>query len=175
MPYAVDSTIIPRGGAKRRKSMQPRVLSNVNGTLIKTEQPTASASGRRSGADLETMEDFMRLSPPIAHNEPGTPETSRRSADPDREYCQTPRTPGSTINLDNIGMSPATPFFLQKANLVQQTCPPKESRQGLFTASPSADGNGDGELSSQRLRFKLEAARRKSQGFRPKIRSPLVG
>ena len=32
--YAVDSSIIPRGGAKRRKSMEPRALSNVNGTLV---------------------------------------------------------------------------------------------------------------------------------------------
>lgn len=170
-PYAVDSTIIPRGGAKRRKSMQPRTLSNVNGTLVKTAQPAVSASGGRSGADWETMEDFMRLSPPMqSRNEPGTPEKARRPVDADRDYFQTPRTPGFTFNLDDIGMSPATPFFLQKANIVQQTCPPKQTRQGLFSASPSA---GD-ELSSQRLRSKLETARRKSHASKPRVSSPLA-
>jgi hypothetical protein len=174
MPYAVDSTIIPRGGAKRRKSMQPRALSNVNGTLVKTEQPAVSASGRRSGADRETVEDFMRLSPsaPSSRNDSSTPEKSD-SKDTDTAedyYCQTPRTPGSSFNFDSIGMSPATPFFLQKERLVQQTCPPKQTRQGLFTSSPSVDA----ELSSQRLKFKLEAARRKSHAFRPRVRSPLV-
>lgn len=171
MPYAVDSTIIPRGGAKRRKSMQPRALSNVNGTLVKTEQSTISASGRRSGADRETVENFMRLSPsaPSSRNDSSTPEESD-SKDAEDYYCQTPRTPGSSFNFDSIGMSPATPFFLQKERLVQQTCPPKQTRQGLFTTSPSVDA----ELSSQRLRFKLEAARRKSHAFRPRVRSPLV-
>ena len=32
-PYVIDSSIVPRGGAKRRKSMEPRALSNINGTL----------------------------------------------------------------------------------------------------------------------------------------------
>ena len=144
--------------------MQPRALKNSNGTLVPGPTATStSASGGRSGADQETVDNFMRISPPATGNEPGTPE--KRPA----EACQTPRTPAYNFNFDNIGMSPATPFFLQNANIVQQTCPPKQTQQGLFSASPSAD-----ELSSQRLRLKLEAARRKSLAFKPKARSPLV-
>lgn len=103
-----------------------------------------------------------------ANSREATPENAGDQPD---DYAQTPGTPGSTFNFDNFGMSPATPFYLsQKANLVQQTCPPKQTRQGLFNNSPSAD---DG-LSSQRLRFKLEAARRKSLAFKPRIQSPLA-
>lgn len=171
-PYTVDSTIIPRGGAKRRKSMQPRALSNVNGTL------TSTSTSRRSIADSESVETFMRLSPPTpSRNDPGTPlrDLSQNNNDSDA-YNQTPRTPGSSFNFDfnfnfdSIGMSPATPFYLQKSNIVQQSCPPKQTQQGLFSNSPSAEHG----MSSQRLRFKLEAARRKSHAYKPRLRSPLV-
>ncbi|KAH2840422.1 hypothetical protein KXV85_002247 [Aspergillus fumigatus] len=177
--YTVDSSIIPRGGAKRRKSMEPRALSNVNGTLIKADNSaSASSSGRRAGADFGTMGDFMRQTPPLSHGESSTPESNRKytvtHTEADQQYCQTPRTPGTSgydfSRLDNIGMSPATPFYLsQKSRLVQQTCPPKQTRQGLFSTSSSSD-----DEPTQKLRFKLEAARRKSLAFKPKVGSPLI-
>lgn len=177
--YTVDSSIMPRGGAKRRKSMEPRALSNVNGTLIKADNSaSASSSGRRAGADFGTMGDFMRQTPPLSHGESSTPESNRKytvtHTEADQQYCQTPRTPGTSgydfSRLDNIGMSPATPFYLsQKSRLVQQTCPPKQTRQGLFSTSSSSD-----DEPTQKLRFKLEAARRKSLAFKPKVGSPLI-
>lgn len=160
--YAVDSTIIPRGGAKRRKSMEPRALSNVNGTLVSSS--TAAATMRKSGVT------------PSSSEEPRTPTTTRT-----RKYdtpsardriCQTPKTPGTgygfRFNMDDyVGMSPATPFYLSRAKLVQQTCPPKQTRQGIF-GGEAGDldmegdvGGGDSE-SSRRLKIRLEAARRKS-------------
>ncbi|RHZ60120.1 uncharacterized protein CDV56_107795 [Aspergillus thermomutatus] len=177
--YAVDSSIIPRGGAKRRKSMEPRALSNVNGTLIKADNTaSASASGRRSGADFNTMDDFMRQTPPLSQGEPSTPESNRKytvtHTEADQRYCQTPKSPDTSgydfSRMDNIGMSPATPFYLsQRSRLVQQTCPPKQIRQGLFSTSSSVD-----DEPTQKLRFKLEAARRKSLAFKPKVGSPLI-
>ncbi|GES62371.1 hypothetical protein ATEIFO6365_0005034800 [Aspergillus terreus] len=177
--YAVDSSIIPRGGAKRRKSMEPRALSNVNGTLVKSTT-ASSGSGRRSGADWDSMEDFMRHTPPLREestSSSATPESSKmfRLGHPeaDQEYCQTPKTPGSSAydfaNLDRIGMSPATPFYLsQRSRLVQQTCPPKQTRQGLFsTPRQTAE-------SSNPLRARLEAARRQSLAFKPRVGSPLI-
>lgn len=177
--YAVDSSIIPRGGAKRRKSMEPRALSNVNGTLVKTTTGPSSGSGRRCGADWDSMEDFMRHTPPPREestSSSATPESSKfRLGHPeaDQEYCQTPKTPGSSAydfaNLDRIGMSPATPFYLsQRSRLVQQTCPPKQTRQGLFsTPRQTAE-------SSNPLRARLEAARRQSLAFKPRVGSPLI-
>lgn len=69
---------------------------------------------------------------------------------------------------DYVGMSPATPFYLSRAKLVQQTCPPKQTRQGLFQTGDDA-GLGDGEdsESSRRLKMRLEAARRKSLAVKP--------
>lgn len=172
--YAVDSSIIPRGGAKRRKSMEPRALSNVNGTLIKTDPSASSSSSaanrRRSG-----------ITPPISQDSPQTPETTTRRYDVNRNdqaYCQTPKTPGYRFNMeDYVGMSPATPFYLSRAKLVQQSCPPKQTRQGLFPtlASSSKRGEEDEEVeNSRKLRLKLEAARRKSLAYKPRKGSPLV-
>ncbi|EAW10338.1 uncharacterized protein ACLA_048070 [Aspergillus clavatus NRRL 1] len=179
--YAVDSSIIPRGGAKRRKSMEPRALSNVNGTVVKADNAmTTSASGRRSGVGLTTMEDFKRLTPPVSQEEPSTPQSNKKFAaihtEADQNYCQTPKTPGISgydfSRMDSMGMSPATPFYLsQKSKLVQQTCPPKQTRQGLFSTSSSSLIDDE---PSQKLRFKLEAARRKSLAFKPKVGSPLI-
>ena len=167
--YAVDSSIIPRGGAKRRKSMEPRALSNVNGTLVSSSSSSSSslaASRRRSG-----------ITPPVSRDEPQTPETTTRRYDASNNetYCQTPKTPGYRFNMDDyIGMSPATPFYLSRAKLVQQTCPPKQTREGLFPA-PSRNGSDEQEEGgSQKLRLKLEAARRKSLAYKPRRGSPLV-
>ncbi|KAE8394725.1 hypothetical protein BDV23DRAFT_147027 [Aspergillus alliaceus] len=167
--YTVDSSIIPRGGAKRRKSMEPRALSNINGTLVQAD--TTSTGSRRSG--VGAVSDAGRFATSTPHEAPSTPKRNRKSGagypEADQKYFQTPKTPGFTIDMDAIGMSPATPFFLsQRSKLVQQTCPPKQLRQGLFSNS------GPSEEQSQKLRAKLEAARRKSLAFKPKIGSRLV-
>ncbi|KAM7193582.1 hypothetical protein V8F20_008355 [Naviculisporaceae sp. PSN 640] len=36
VPYYIDTSLVPRGGARRRKSMEPKALANLNGTLIPT-------------------------------------------------------------------------------------------------------------------------------------------
>ncbi|PLB54639.1 hypothetical protein P170DRAFT_398334 [Aspergillus steynii IBT 23096] len=158
--YAVDSSIIPRGGAKRRKSMEPRALSNVNGTLV-------TSTAARSGADVE---EFKRHTPTPPLEEPSTPTNTRQyDADINERYFQTPKTPGYGFNIDAIGMSPATPYYLSQRNkLVQQTCPPKQLQQGLFSKA------GPSEEPSQKLRTKLEAARRKSLAYKPRVGSPLI-
>ncbi|PYH97252.1 hypothetical protein BO71DRAFT_439022 [Aspergillus ellipticus CBS 707.79] len=171
--YEVDSSIIPRGGAKRRKSMEPRALSNVNGTLIKAD--TAAANRRRSGIDRTAKETFTRDTTPTLPEESSsttpdtTPTIGAGHPEADQEYCHTPKTPGYTFDMDAIGMSPATPFYLsQRTKLVQQTCPPKQIRQGLFTTPAQA------KEPNQKLRAKLEAARRKSMAYKPRVGSPLV-
>ncbi|OAA62648.1 brct domain containing protein [Niveomyces insectorum RCEF 264] len=35
-PYAVDTSLVPRGGARRRKSMEPQAIANLNGTIVST-------------------------------------------------------------------------------------------------------------------------------------------
>ncbi|KAL4745781.1 hypothetical protein BDW72DRAFT_186064 [Aspergillus terricola var. indicus] len=170
-PYAVDSSIIPRGGAKRRKSMEPRALSNVNGTLVKTSMAGPSSSRRPSMAAGSTS----RSATPLSRNDHWTPDGIRGyesgHADAEYKFWQTPRTPSAAAlgyNLDSIGMSPATPFYLsQRSKLVQQTCPPKQTRQGLFS-------NASEDAPSRQLKSRLEAARRKSLALKPSARSPFV-
>ncbi|KAL1964587.1 hypothetical protein VTN77DRAFT_6761 [Rasamsonia byssochlamydoides] len=180
--YLVDCSIIPRGGAKRRKSMEPRALSNINGSL------TSSGNSRRSRvpADWETMEEFMRLSPNTSPNLGGLTSTAAESSShPILHPPKTPKTPNSSssydfnnLNFDFTGMSPATPYYLsQRAKLVQQTCPPKQTNKGLFSPlnrkksdDDDFDDDGPGAIN---LRVKLEAARRKSLVFKPRVGSPL--
>ena len=172
-PYMVDSSIIPRGGAKRRKSMEPRALSNVNGTLVRVAEPsTPSASGRRCGADRVAVEGFRKITPPTPLI--GVPSTPVQQSD----RYQVPATPGYNVaNLDAIGMSPATPYFLSnRTKLVQQTCPPKQSNRGLFgeVDKPIFSLELDDEVETRRQqRALMEAARRKSHFFKPSLGSPL--
>lgn len=137
--------------------MEPRALSNINGTLIKSGM--AGSSSRRPSA---AFGNGARSTTP---EEPG-------HTGGDHKFWQTPRTPSAAslgFNLDSIGMSPATPFFLsQRSQLVQQTCPPKQTQQGLFSRNKAEEGP------SRELKTKLEAARRKSLAFKPTVGSPLV-
>ncbi|KAJ5778115.1 hypothetical protein N7520_001361 [Penicillium odoratum] len=171
-PYAIDRSIIPRGGAKRRKSMEPRALSNVNGTLVRVAEPsTPSASGRRCGADRGAIEGFRKITPPTPVVEPSTPtQQSYRS--------HVPQTPGYNFsNLDAIGMSPATPYFLSnRTKLVQQSCPPKQSGRGLFPESKPALSfeEEDDQDARRQQRARMEAARRKSLFHKPAVASPLA-
>jgi len=91
---------------------------------------------------------------------------------------QVPATPGYNVaNLDAIGMSPATPYFLSnRTKLVQQTCPPKQSNRGLFgeVDKPIFSLELDDEVETRRQqRALMEAARRKSHFFKPSVGSPL--
>lgn len=172
-PYVVDSSIVPRGGAKRRKSMEPRALSNVNGTIVQVAEPSSpSASGHRCGADRGAIEGFRKITPPSPQKDvPSTP--TKQSSD---QYTF-PQTPGYNFaNLDAIGMSPATPYFLSNRNqLVQQSCPPKQSNKGLFPVSqPSFSLEQESEEDARKQqRARMEAARRKSLFYRPAVGSPL--
>lgn len=173
-PYVIDSGFVPRGGAKRRKSMEPRALSNVNGTLKHVAEPsTPSASGRRCGADNKAMEGFRKITPPTPRAaSPSTP-TQQSTAD---QY-HVPQTPGYNFaNLDAIGMSPATPYFLSnRAQLVQQSCPPKQSGRGLFPAkTPTLSFEVDDQEARRQQRARMEAARRKSHFHKPVVASPLA-
>ncbi|KAJ5580561.1 hypothetical protein N7450_006862 [Penicillium hetheringtonii] len=173
-PYTFDSSIVPRGGAKRRKSMEPRALSNVNGSVVQVAEPsTPSASGRRCGANSGAIEGFRKITPPTpTRQEAPTTPTHQSSGD-----YNFPQTPGYNFaNLDAIGMSPATPYFLSSRNqLVQQSCPPKQSNKGLFPVSkPTFSLEEESEEESRRQqRARMEAARRKSLFYRPAVGSPL--
>lgn len=226
--YAVDLSMVPRGGQKRRKSMEPRALANINGSVVKHSSNSPTSARHTMGAEEQdaAMQDLRRLSPTpqTARSRRTTVEFSvddgsglatprqrrekRQSSRRARRSSIVPTSPESTPRADNhiqppetpsfdydtdyafdfnydgeedntiSAPSPTTPFYLsQRSKLVQQTCPPKESRQGLFDIKPrgrSGAAGGEEFTMSEGLRKRLEAARRKSLVWKPKVGSPLA-
>ena len=175
--YSVDTANVPRGGHRRRKSMEPRALANLNGTIIASSTTTPSKTPRSSVSPRD-MTDRV------------TTSKSRR-----RESVEWVRSPASSSSdkLDEImPLSPATPafgattygedglygvatpdgqtpYFLHKENIVQKTAPVKK-----YT---NEDGDQLGFLSEKKdetVMMRLMAARRKSLQWAPKVGSPLA-
>ena len=150
--------MIPRGGHRRRKSMEPRMLANIGGSLIPSVTPA------KVSFDLSPTKEFLNLSSPISRRE------SIASPNPG------PQTPtaasygyeGYDDGTSSWG-SPTTPYYLSKgAELVQQTCPPKRTLQPLFPLSGRIEDQPD-----ESVRQRLLLARRKSLQWAPKVGSPL--
>ncbi|KAF7505636.1 hypothetical protein GJ744_000571 [Endocarpon pusillum] len=241
--YAVDISILPRGGSRRRKSMEPRALLNMNGTLSKA---TGAAAGRRSVSAemMQKLKDELVNTPVRRH---GCDKTSDVSSQPREEDAEAeaeaefdnsasiesgfstptgvfaisttsaadlqPATPTGFVNYDPstsqtpggpndraadgdaASYSPTTPYYLaQGAKLVQMTCPPKQTRKGLFEKEDQQGqseeigggvengkgGSGGFPISGQlddvkdaRFRKRLADARRRTMGWRPAVASPL--
>ncbi|WQF87497.1 Putative BRCT domain, microcephalin, BRCT domain superfamily [Colletotrichum destructivum] len=162
-PYYIDTSLVPRGGARRRKSMEPKALSNQNGMLV----PTPVKAGR----DAKTA--------------PNTPMNRRDStvwmhtpsdeADDDDDWqgliSPVPVTPAPETLARYAAETPSTPTDYDSSptkTLLMQTCPPKQN-----TFAQMGDGilNRDKDESVMQ---RLMAARRKSLQFAPKIGSPLA-
>ncbi|KAI9713696.1 MAG: hypothetical protein M1828_001385 [Chrysothrix sp. TS-e1954] len=174
--YALDISTIPRGGHRRRKSMEPRTLANYNGTLSAANSPH-----KLSPPDMSPTKEFLNLSPDnrrVTMSE--TPALDRRVsfAPNDQTFAAPDPLPFTPMKDDDVlagdfsdspmGGSPATPYFLHPQQLVQQTCPPKQTRELLFPLS--------GRIADQpnsAIKQRLHVARRKSLQFAPKVGSPL--
>ncbi|KAI5288531.1 hypothetical protein KEM54_005142 [Ascosphaera aggregata] len=202
--YAVDTTHVPRGGNKRRKSMEPRRLSNVQGKLVKFEDsssfpikrsdetvlmkdtsdglPTLTPSPanfrRRKSSRRDSMEwvkmqtgDINTAAEEEESDVVRTPNRRRSTAtyDIESEEEKDSAMPTSAIGFDlNVAPSPYTPYnpLAFKSKLMQQTCPPKQKHARLFEDSPESEANA--------FQLRLEAARRKSLVWKPKVGSPLA-
>ena len=78
-------------------------------------------------------------------------------------------TPTAHVNYDPSAASPMTPYYpSQGSKLVQQTCPPKQIQQGLFSKSGEID-----EQKDEKFKMRLEQVRRRTMNWKPKISSPL--
>lgn len=193
--YAVDVTNVPRGGNKRRKSMEPRRLSNVKGKLVNFDEsstpgkrwdstaflgdggdelPTLSPSPanfrRRKSSRRDSME-WVRMRNATTEEESETVRTpdAHQSTEPYDSESKEENwdTPTQAFNI-NAAPSPFTPYnpssFASK--VTQQTCPPKQMHARLFEDSPESEANP--------FKLRLEAARRKSLVWKPKVGSPLA-
>ncbi|KAL9030056.1 MAG: hypothetical protein Q9180_006950, partial [Flavoplaca navasiana] len=160
--YAVDTSIVPRGGSRRRKSMEPRALANLNGSLIPAETPSKAPP-----VEISPTKEFMTFDTPVSR---------RETFEILKQIPSTPVADIQTINGDtadgedfNSPLSPTTPYYLCRgAQLVQQTCPPKQSQELFFPLSGRIEDQPDAAV-----RQRLLMARRKSLQWASKVQSPL--
>ncbi|KAM0559410.1 hypothetical protein ACHAPJ_004438 [Fusarium lateritium] len=174
-PYKIDTSNVPRGGARRRKSMEPKALANMNGTLVTSPvkggsrtAPTTPINRREStawmytpsdqGDEDEEMED-MEWSEAILTPVPKTPAPEAIA-----RYAANliPETPSADYDDDDLDDSPT------KDALLTRTCPPKSNAFREMGAGIISQEKDDHVL------LRLMAARRKSLQFAPKIGSPLA-
>ncbi|KAH7400230.1 hypothetical protein BKA64DRAFT_599825 [Cadophora sp. MPI-SDFR-AT-0126] len=186
--YSVDTGMVPRGGHRRRKSMEPRALAKMNGELVSSMTPNRNASPTK---------EFVHF--------PDTPATNKSRR---RESVQWVRSPASsssgevddqTLILSPVPATPApetisaygdeglygedtptgqTPYFLHKEQLIQKTAP--AGRRYVDTEQADAQSRGSmgagflSEKKDESVMMRLMAARRKSLQFAPKVGSPLA-
>ena len=135
--------------------MEPRMLLNVNGNLVPSETPT------KVSVELSPTKEFLNLSSPVSR---------RQSIAVPTEDPETPKASmfETSDNASSWG-SPTTPYYLSNgAELLQQTCPPKQSMLPLFPLSGRIEDQPD-----ETVRQRLILARRKSLQWAPKVGSPL--
>jgi hypothetical protein len=196
--YEVDTSAVPRGGGRRRKSMEPRMLSldaMVN-TPVKSqtqEQPATTKTARKSFGRRESAQ-WVR-SPRSSLGSSNTSDISN----PEEEY-KTPKADQRRIDLDGdiemvdwdmaelspLPVTPApeqihefaehvldgveeTPFVPQEQKLVTMTVPTKRVEERPEALKVPVEGQ-----SSEAFMARLMAARRKSLQWAPKVGSPLA-
>lgn len=185
---------MPRGGARRRKSMEPKALANLNGMLVSTPArsvsnpigarechtaPSTPKNRRDSGLWMRTPEDDGK---DASHSDV---DADGESIDPDASEWDSafltpvPKTPApEAIARYAANVAPETPsggseysedpLTEARAELMTRTCPPK---------APLYYDMGAGILDAQKdeqVLMRLMAARRKSLQFAPKVGSPLA-
>ena len=130
------------------------MLANINGNLMPAQTPIKQA------AELSPTKEFLTFDTPASRRESFAIQS------------RAPATPTEQDKMNTFGdspLSPNTPYYLSKgAQLVQQTCPPKQSQELLFPISGNIDDQPD-----EAVRQRLLAARRKSLQWVPKVSSPL--
>lgn len=189
-PYYIDTSLVPRGGARRRKSMEPKALANMNGMLVSTPArsvsnpignrecytaPRTPKNRRESSLWMRTPED-EGTADIDADGEPVDEDASEWEAG---FLMPVPKTPApEVIARYAANVAPETPSGASeysedplndpKAELMTRTCPPKQ---------PTYYEMGVGILQAQKdegVLMRLMAARRKSLQFAPKVGSPLA-
>ena len=131
------------------------MLTNVNGHLIPIETPVKAAF------DASPTKEFLNLSSPASRRESTVvPPPTVETPEPVGQFYE---------DGESSGGSPTTPYFLSRgAQLLQQTCPPKQTQNLLFPVSGEIDDQPD-----ESMRYRLLLARRKSLQWAPKVGSPL--
>ncbi|XP_044715424.1 Breast cancer suppressor protein BRCT [Hirsutella rhossiliensis] len=176
-PFYIDTSNMPRGGARRRKSMEPKALANLNGTVVSS--PAKGASSRTPNSPANRRDSTIWMRTPSDQDEQGDAD------DDDLEWScvlltPVPKTPAPEAVARYAAELPETPYgdddehdddYVDSSPagqaLVTRTCPPKRNQYRDM---------GEGILArdkDEQVLMRLMAARRKSLQFAPKIGSPL--
>ena len=130
------------------------MLANLNGNLVPARTPT------KPPAEMSPTKECLTFETPASHGESFAVQSVALA---------TPTFQDMTCAFEDSPLSPTTPYYLCKgAQLVQQTCPPKQTQELLFPVSGRIDDQPD-----EGVRQRLLVARRKSLQWVPKVSSPL--
>ncbi|KAK0618396.1 hypothetical protein B0T17DRAFT_537809 [Bombardia bombarda] len=195
-PYYIDTASVPRGGARRRKSMEPKAIANLNGMLVPTPvrntnngassprssnqaTPKTPTNRRDSGLWMHTPEDdITRLN---SLDDDGDADAIHEDAELTTVLTPVPKTPApEAVARYAANLSPATPSMMESddedaadmpVDPMMRTCPPKPTGGKLF---PELGAGVLGKEKDEKVLMRLMAARRKSLQFAPKVGSPLA-
>lgn len=192
-PYYIDTSLIPRGGARRRKSMEPKALENLNGLVhVVASTPSAKpkpASSARACHSLPATPNppsrrrdsglWMRTPPSNSHSPEDGHDFEPEDGEESSFLMPVPKTPApaevaryaaqialeGTPTMDVGGEEEQE----RRGEMMTRTCPPKS------TSVYSVLGEGVlGRQKDEGVLMRLMAARRKSLQFAPKVGSPLA-
>ncbi|KAL1879243.1 hypothetical protein Daus18300_001822 [Diaporthe australafricana] len=194
-PYYIDTSLVPRGGHRRRKSMEPKALANHNGTLVpdsanrrvsaregQTAPTTPAPANRRDSAlwmhspdfeddegeeDQELLQKFYDDHEDWFESAPLTPVPKTPAPEAIHRYAMEATPGGADTSVSEV--DDYDEEELSQEQLIQRTCPPKAQHVyenlGAGILGRSKDEN---------VVRRLMDARRKSLAFAPKVSSPLA-
>ncbi|POS76320.1 hypothetical protein DHEL01_v205294 [Diaporthe helianthi] len=195
-PYYIDTSLVPRGGQRRRKSMEPKALANHNGTLV-TDSAMRKASARESqGAPATPAPANRRDSALWMHspdfeddegdegedghfqkfyddhedwfdNAPLTPVPKTPAPEAIHRFATQATPGGADMSLSEADEEEDEE--LSQEQLIQRTCPPKAQHMYEHLGAGIL-----GRSKDENVVRRLMDARRKSLAFAPKVSSPLA-
>lgn len=173
----------PRGGQRRRKSMEPRALENHNGTLIRsTSNPSPNTAFQSPSKDTFKTPDTPLTSKSRRRD---STQWMRSPSNGNNQYedqtlllSPVPATPapeaiaayGQDVFLGEETPSAKTPYHFHAEQLVQNTAPQKKR---YFDEPEGGTPSFLTQKKDESVMMRLMAARRKSLQWAPKVGSPL--
>jgi hypothetical protein len=175
--------------------MEPKALMNANGNIragrrstsaellttemreelintpVRTYQPPATAPRESLGLESVLAESDISST----YNSPTTTMNVRYVETPTALVGWDPATSKTPAKAGNPEMD--TPYLMKQGGMMMDhardsgamSAPPKQINKGLF----DNDGGEDGDKKGEKLKLKLNEARRRTMGFKPVIGSPL--
>ena len=162
--------------------MEPKALANLNGSLIGADSMfrTSQVEQQSTKQAMSPTKEFLDLDSPAAATTPAaTPARFAQyeiSPAAGRDDNLDPSTPQTNVDPNMYHDSPTTPYFLRPQELVQRTCPPKQSQQSLFQelGRQREVSEESEERKPAAVNLRLALMRRRSLQYAPRVASPLA-